>query len=88
MRATAASSSDHGLMPDDNRIGAPVATMASSSSTLPTSPEATFHTGMPTRSSSSTASTEKAELRNNRPASAAWAARPCHWASVNSIRFQ
>ncbi len=79
-RCAAASSSRMSLMPLDSRIGRPVAIIASSSATLPISPDGTFHIDIPTRVSSSTASIEKGELRNKIPSSVAWSASPCHCA--------
>ena len=75
-------------MPHDRITGAPWAETRRSSGRLLVSPEAIFHADTPTRSSSSTASIENGELTNARPASSAWSRRPCHWASVNSMRRQ
>ena len=75
-------------MPLDSRIGLPVAIIASSSGSVLTSPDPTFHIAMPTRASRSTASRENGELRKMSPFSRAWSASPFHCASENSIRFQ
>ena len=49
-RATAASSSASGLMPVDSSTGAPVASTRRAAARCATSPDAIFHSGMPTRS--------------------------------------
>jgi hypothetical protein len=87
-RSTALSSSARSLIPLDSRIGRPVAIMASSSGSVLTSPDPTFHIAMPTRTRRSTASQENGELRKMSPLSRAWSASPLHCASENSIRFQ
>ena len=70
-RSTAASSSRKSLIPLESSTGRPVEIIASSNATLPISPDGTFHIAIPTRVSSSTASTENGELRNTSPRSLA-----------------
>src|SRR5438128_1763747 len=87
-RSTAASISFNELIPVERKIGKPDAAIALNMSSLLTSPDATFHAATPTRVRSSTASTEKGELRNLSPFSRACFLSPHHCSSVNSIRFQ
>ena len=60
-RATAASVSANGLMPVESSTGEPVSSTRSSSRAFETSPDAIFHSGCPTRSSRSTASSENGD---------------------------
>ena len=87
-RATVASSSVSELMPLESRSGRLVASSRSRSGAFDTSPEATFHATIPSRSSRSTASPENGELRNTRPRSSACRLRPTQCSSANSMRRQ
>ena len=69
--STAASISSQGDMPVESSTGFPVVAIFSSMGRVPTSPEAIFQAPTPTRPNRSTASSEKGELTNSRPFSAA-----------------
>ena len=75
-------------MPLLSSTGLPVAAIAPTRSVEATSPEPTFHAGMPMFCSKATAASENADERNTILRSAACAASPAHCSGVNSMRFQ